>query len=88
MDGRVVSPGTHRRDKLIQLIISELKQDITGDSVEKMAVNLAKIFICPAETGMLCPTRKLRIQRWFEDAALQAKLDEAKDEWERASMAV
>ena len=88
IDRRAIISDPDRRQQLTQLIISELKQSISGGTVSSLATNFTGVLLSAAEKVVPRLTRKPRLPGWFEDETTRMEFEQAWTERERARSTV
>ena len=88
IDRRTITSDTDRRERLIQLVASQLTQTKLGGTVGEKAALFTDTLLRPAEEVMPGQIRQSRISGLLEDKAMHVEFEEAWTEREEARKAV
>ena len=88
IDRRAITSATDRRERLIQLVASQLTQTELGGTVDEKAALFVDTLLRSAEEVMPGQIRQSRISGLLEDKAMHAEFEEAWTEREEARKAV
>ena len=88
IDRRVITSDTDRRERLIQLVASQLTQTELGGTAGKKAILFTDTLLRSAEEVMPGQIRQSRISGLLEDKTMHAEFEQAWTEREEARKAV